>query len=388
MTEENQKKKIYIIAGEQSGDILGARLMTALTAKHDDYEFLGVGGSEMKAQGLESLFPMQDLSVMGITEILPRLPLIMRRIKQTATHIMREQPDIVITIDSPDFSFRVVKKLHERMNLKDFPKLVHYVAPTVWAWRPERARKVADLYDGVMCLYPMEPAYFENEGMKAAFVGHPAIESYNKSSAGHALRQELEIPENAKVMGLLFGSRTGELNRIGPILRQAAFQYAKQNEVHIIAPTLPHLRNHVRNLLESMPCETHIIDDQSRKWDAFNAMDFAMATSGTVGLELAIADVPHVIGYKVNALTHYILKRKVNVGYAHLANILLDKPVIHEALQKDCTPDNLLEALSALEDKADSQRASFERVRHMLYGTDESQSPSVQAAYFIESFRQ
>lgn len=387
MTEENRKKRVYLIAGEQSGDILGARLMKALKEKHGDYEFLGVGGGEMKAQGFESLFPMQDLSVMGITEILPRLPLIMRRIKQTVSHIMREKPDIVVTIDSPDFCFRVVKKLHNHMNLKDFPKLVHYVAPTVWAWRPERARKVAELYDGIMCLYPMEPAYFENEGMKAAFVGHPAIESYNKSGAGQALRQELGIPEDAKAMGLLFGSRTGELNRIGPILRQAAFQYAKQNEVHIIAPTLPHLKKHVRNLLESMPCETHIIDDQNRKWDAFNAMDFAMATSGTVGLELAIADVPHVITYKVNALTHYILKRKVNVGYAHLANILLDQPVVDEFLQKDCTPDSILDALNALEGKAESQRAAFERLRHMLYGTDEDQPPSVQASRFIESFR-
>ena len=373
----------YIIAGETSGDILGARLMQSLKEQKPNTEFYGVGGAQMAEQGLQSLFPMNDLSVMGIAEILPRLPKILRRIRQTVDHIIKTKPDIVITIDSPDFCFRVAKKLRDRMG-DDCPPLIHYVAPTVWAWRPERAKKIAALYNGIICLFPIEPPYFEKEGMKAIFTGHPAIEKCqaHDEEAGLKLRKELNISENAKVMGLLFGSRIGEIHRMGPILRQAAFQHIKgsNEDIHILAPTLPYLRKDVRNLLESMPCHAHIIDDQSRKWDCFGAMDYALATSGTVGLELAIANVPHVIGYKVNYLTWRIVRSKINIEFAHLANILRNKLIIPEHIQLSCTAQGLRDSLDSI--ALESQQNEFSALRKMLSG-DTSKTPSDQAAEFV-----
>lgn len=178
---DNHKSTVHIclIAGEASGDILGASLIKELKKQFNNefqhIEITGVGGNEMEKEGLKSLFPMRDLSVMGVIEVLPRLPLLIKRINQTATHIEKQRPDIVITIDSPDFCFRVVQEIKARNNYK--PYMVHYVAPTVWAWRPERAKKVAGLYDAVLCLYPFEPDYFTDEGMSACFTGHSVMEN-------------------------------------------------------------------------------------------------------------------------------------------------------------------------------------------------------------------
>lgn len=388
MTDKpSRKTKIYMIAGETSGDILGAGLIDALIDRLDDFVVYGVGGPQMEDEGLSSLFPMNDLSVMGIAEILPRLPKIMRRISQTVDDIIKHKPDIVITIDSPDFCFRVARKVKERMG-DACPVMVHYVAPTVWAWRAERAKKIAALYDGIICLLPIEPPYFTAEGMKAAFTGHPATAAYDADKGGGpVLRRELGIADDATVLGILFGSRIGELQRVGPILRQAAFSYAQKNkdkDLHILAPTLPHLRKEIRNLLESMPCRIHVVDKRDLKWHCFDAMDMALATSGTVGMELAIAGVPHIIGYKVNYLTWRIVKSKITTKYAHLANILLDQLVVPEFLQQDCTPEKIGEALGALSMMADDQKQEFAILRDMLRG-DGRGMPSEQAADFILS---
>ncbi len=383
MPHDGPHLKICLIAGEASGDALGARLMAALQeGLGQTPEFIGVGGDQMRTQGLQSLFPMNELSVMGIVEVLPRLPLILRRIKQTVSMIEAQKPDLVITIDSPDFCFRVIKSLRDRGN-KDI-KAIHYVAPTVWAWRPERAQKVAALYNGIMCLYPIEPEYFTKEGMDAAFTGHSVLESgYDKGDA-HTLRNELGIPGGAQVLGILFGSRMGELNRVGPVLRGAAEQLAARNpDMHIIAPTLPHLRRPVKNLLERMPCKTHVVHDTARKWDCFAAMDKAIATSGTVGLELAVASVPHVIGYKMNLMTWRIVKKKVNVKYAHLANILLDRQVVPEFIQGDCKASSIAAAVDNIDIKL--QHDSFAQVRSMLAGERDSPQ-SKQAAQFAAGY--
>lgn len=401
--QTSNQPHIYLIAGEVSGDILGARLMAALKSEdsQQDFCFSGIGGAAMQENGLASLFPMHELSIMGIAEILPRLPKILRRMKQTVRDIIEKQPDIIITIDAPDFGNRVVRKLHAYWDKHDIPakkrpKLVHYVAPTVWAWRPERAEKLAKLYDGIMCLFPMEPAYFEAAGLDAAFVGHSALESYQKGRSrdqSKALRKELGIPENALVLGVLFGSRMGELHRVGPILRQAAYQYAHQYNKNktapplcLLSPTLPHLKKEVRNLMESMPVPVHIIDDASQKWAAFGAMDYALATSGTVGLELAIADVPHIIGYCTSPFTAAIVKRKIKVRFAHLANIMLDRQIVPEFIQQQCQPDNLLAALNELQQDAPAQREAFAEIRAMIGGAEPSQPPSLQAAQYISSF--
>lgn len=358
--------KICLIAGEVSGDSLGASLMQDLQHKFGDVEFCGVGGNAMAEQGLASLFPMRDLSVMGVMEVVPRIPLILRRIKQTIALIQKEQPDLLITIDSPDFCFRVAQALKDAGGT--LPKMVHYVAPTVWAWRPERAAKVAGLYDAILCLYPMEPAYFENEGMKACFVGHPAVARWQDGHKAQDMRAILKIPEGHKVIGFLAGSRIGELNRVGPILREALSQYAEgeQRGLNILALTLPHLSRETRYLLQAFKARIHIIDDQKLKWACFDAMDGAVATSGTVGLELGIAGVPHLIGYKVTKLTHALVKSKITTQYAHLVNILQGREVVPEFIQDNCKPDLIAQSFKQVMQDSTQQKAAFSQIREML----------------------
>jgi len=383
MPRDSIPAKICLIAGEASGDALGARLVSALKKEvPGTVQFCGVGGQLMEAEGMQSLFPMRDLSVMGIAEVLPRLGKIIGRINQTAAFIQMEKPDIVITIDSPDFCFRVAKKIKTGMSKP--PLMIHYVAPTVWAWRPERAKKVAGLYDGMMCLYPFEPPYFQREGLRAIAVGHSVLESGCGQGNGLALRREREIPLDAPVMGLLFGSRMGELNRVGPILREAVIRIAAEKKnLHIVSPTFPHLEKQVKNLLRDIDCKTHIIAEQNRKWDSFAAMNMAMATSGTVGLELAMADIPHLIAYKVNPLTAHIVKRKITVKYAHLVNILLDQPAVPEFIQGDCEPSAIAFCAAGLfGQSATAQFDAFAKARDLLTGSSQ-EPPSVQAARFV-----
>lgn len=362
----SRKMKICLIAGEVSGDSLGASLMQDLKQKFGEVEFCGVGGDAMAEQGLVSIFPMRDLSVMGVMEVVPRIPLILRRIKQATELVLREKPDLFITIDSPDFCFRIAKALKEKGVA--LPKMVHYVAPTVWAWRPERAAKVASLYDAVLCLFPMEPAYFENEGMKACFVGHPAVSKWQASHKAHDIRAELKIPQGHRIIGFLPGSRMSELNRVGPVLREALAQYAEdeQRGLNIIALTLPHLSRETRYLLQGFKARIHIIDDQKLKWSCFDAMDGAVAASGTVGLELGIADVPHLIGYKVNSLTYRLVKSKITTKYAHLVNILQGKEVVPEFIQENCKADLIAASFKEVMQGNAQQKAAFSQIREML----------------------
>jgi len=376
-------QKICLLAGEASGDNLGAGLMAALCEKTQNHvSFCGIGGAAMQEQGLQSLFPMSDLSVMGIMEVIPRVPLILRRLAQTVAMIENTRPDILVTIDSPDFCFRVAKRLHQRGIY--VPKMVHYVAPTVWAWRPERAKKVAALYDGILCLYPFEPPYFEAEKMDAAFVGHPVMNHYQPDNpAGQLMREDLKIPHDATVLGVLFGSRIGEINRMGPVLREALARYtATHKNLHIIAPTFLALKPQVKNLLQQIPCKTYVVTDQTRKWDYFAAMDRALATSGTVGLELAVAGVPHIIGYKVTRLTHMMVKNKITSKYAHLANILLDDLAVPEFIQDQCRPELMATALQNLD--AAQQQKALSCVREQLVAANGDNASQLAAQFILD----
>ena len=381
------KVGFYVIAGEASGDQLGGRLLRAISQMTGGrVEFHGVGGVSMQGQGLNSLFPMTDLSVMGVAEVLPRLPLILRRIKETVADVMIKNPAVVVTIDSPDFCFRVAKGLRAA-GFRG--KLLHYVAPTVWAWRPERAKKVAGLYDGIICLFPFEPGYFIREGMKAAFVGHSVLEEGWDHTDPSGIRLHYDIPANKKVLGLLFGSRVGELSRMGPVLRDAAKLIVKDNpDTHIVSVTMPHVEAQARELLKDIPCASTVILDPYHKFHAFSVMDAAIATSGTVGLELSVAGVPHVIGYKVNALTHALVRSRIKTKYAHLTNIMLNYPLVPEMIQADCTPDALANAASLyLQDynAVKYQKDGFRSMMHMIQG-EYAGMPSHQAAMFVLSF--
>lgn len=370
-------KHVYLIAGEASGDFIGAQLMAAMKSQNPDTRFSGIGGPLMSAQGLNSLFPMEELSLMGIAEILPKLFNLIGRINQTVDDIAVKNPDMVVTIDAPDFSFRVQKKVRKIMNLP--PKQVHYVAPTVWAWREKRALKVSKFLDAMICLFDFEPSYFERVGLKAVAVGHPMIES-GIIEADPALIGD----DNSKKLGLFLGSRKGELKRTAPILIEAVQDIIKQNKnIELIVPTLPHLEKTITELLGDIDEPITITTDQADKWPVFKACDTAIAVSGTVGLELAVANVPHVIAYKASPITAFIVRRLIKTQFVHLANIILQKQIVPELLQEECTAYDISKhALSLLNDPTTSQnqQRQFDVLRQKL---GELEKPSEKAAQYL-----
>lgn len=357
--------------------------MLAMKEKEPDTMFSGIGGPLMQAQGLESLFPMEELSVMGIMEVLPSLKLILKRIKQAIDNIIELSPDKVITIDAPDFSFRVVKGVRKKQS--DKTKFVHYVAPTVWAWRPKRAKKISKFLDALICLFDFEPPYFEKEGLKAIAVGHPIMESGVVEAWGGSFREREDIAKDTKTLGVFFGSRKGELKRIAPVFVEAIEKIVEaQPDVELIIPTLPHLVERVTEMLLHIDADKHIVTpSKEEKWETFKACNTSIAVSGTVGLELVASNVPHLIGFNVSTLTHMMLKRLIRVRFAHLANIILDKRIVPEFLQNDCNAELIsqkaLELLNNEKARAE-QLECFQEVRNRI---GENKSPSETAANFI-----
>lgn len=377
--------KIVLIAGEPSGDFLGGQLAKALRAQQLGIELSGVGGPYMTAQGVQSLFNYEDLAVMGITEVASNIVTILKRIKETVDYIKNAKPDIVVTIDSPDFCFRVVQSVKAQMEAP--PKFIHYVAPSVWAWRPGRAAKIAKFLDGLICLFDFEPPYFEAHSLRSVAVGHPLVEGGALEATGKAFREEFGIGSSEQVIGVLFGSRKGEIKRIGKRLRDAAFKLAQQmgGLPHIVAPTLPHLQDKVFDLLKDYPGPIHIFIDAEHKWDAFASCNIALAVSGTVGLELAAMRVPHVIAYRANPLTFEMIKRLVKVRFAHLANIMEDAEVVPEFIQGNCKPDRIADSAYQIWAAPERQVAEFDHVRFRI-GAGHEQTPSERAASFVLSY--
>ncbi len=352
---------VGIIAGEPSGDLLGANLMRDIKSLQKDPKFIGVGGDQMQSEGLVSLFPMEELSVMGLAEVLPRIPRFLKRIKQTVESLKKATPDVIVTIDSPDFCFRVASKLQGSR----IP-LVHYVAPSVWAWRPKRAEKLSKLYDHVLALLPFEPPYFEAVGLNCTFVGHPATTRSPLHSACAADTQKSSL-----IIGLLPGSREGEVKRHLPIFCETVntIIHHGRESVRVVIPTLTALQSLVTAYMKNQSFEFDIICGLDEKQASFSRMDIALAASGTVALELAIARVPAVIAYKVNPLTAWIARRLINVSFISLVNIVENKEVTPECLQENCSPEVLSSKLFAIinsEEIRNQQLEAYERVENKL----------------------
>jgi lipid-A-disaccharide synthase len=339
---------IFFIVGEPSGDALGAKLMASLKRLGPpELRFAGLAGEKMTAEGMRSLFPISDVSVMGLAEVVPRLPRLIGRMRETARAIRAAKPDAVVSIDAPDFCKGVWKRLG-----KDRPRLVHYVAPTVWAWRPGRARKLAGRIDRLMCLLPFEPPYFEKAGLPASFVGHPVLESGADKGDGPAFRARHGIAPDAKLLCVLPGSRRGEVRRMLPVFAATvALLVRKFPNLVVVLPTVAAVAAEVRAAPFASPAI--VVSGDRDKYDAMAASDAALAASGTVALELALARVPTVIAYRLSPLTYAIVKRMVRVKYVNLVNILLDRAAVPELLQDACRPDRLaVEVTLMMEDRA------------------------------------
>ena len=337
---------VYIIAGEPSGDRLGGALIAALKERMP-ITVHGVGGLDMQAAGLSSLFAMSDLTVMGLSEVLPRLPRILRRIRETSADIIRKRPDVLVTIDSPDFTLRVAARV--RRVLPDL-KVVHYVAPSVWAWRPGRAVKMARHVDHVLALLPFEPPYMQAAGMSCDFVGHPV------AGRPPLAREEIsafraKLDTSGPLLLMAPGSRRGEVRRLGPdFLATIQMLRAQVPGLSVLCPVAETVEAEVRTMLQGMP-NVHILppdSDPHTKQLAFAAADAALCASGTITLELASTATPMVAAYKTTWLTAQIVRRLIRVNTANLVNLISERTVVPEFLQEFCTPDALTGALLPL----------------------------------------
>ncbi|GIX09757.1 lipid-A-disaccharide synthase [Elioraea sp.] len=354
---------LYLVAGEASGDVLGGRLMAALRARRPDLAFAGIGGSRMAEQGLVSLFPMEELSLMGLAEVLPRLRGLARRLAEAEADVLARRPAALVTIDAPSFTLRLAARVRPKG-----VRVIHYVAPQVWAWRQGRVRRIARRIDRLLALLPFEPPFFEAAGIPTSFVGHPVLESGADRGNAARFRTTHGIAPETRLLAVMPGSRGGELARHLPVFaRAAALLRDRLGTLALAVPTLPRLAEAVR--AAPWPVAPIVTADETGKHDAWAAAAAALAKSGTTSLELAVAGVPQVVAYRVNPITAAIVRRLVTVPHASLVNLLAGEEVVPERLQEQCTPERLAAALLPLltaTDAAAAQRAAFVRVLGQL----------------------
>lgn len=356
---------LYVIAGEPSGDRLGGALMRALSARQT-VQFRGVGGVDMTAAGLSSRFEMSELTVMGLSEVLPKLPQLMRRIRETADNVIATRPDALVTIDSPDFTLRVAKRVREAL---PHLKIIHYVAPSVWAWRPGRAVKMARSVDHVLALLPFEPPYMHAAGMSCDFVGHP-VAAMPQPSEDELLewRARQGLAPDQKLLLIAPGSRHGEVNRLLWEFMDAVELLRKSvPDLAVVCPLAETVADKVRsNVDEWLPGTLYVAPGASdQKRLAFAAADAALCASGTVTLELAASGTPMVAAYRTTWLNAAIARRLLKVNSANLVNLISGKNAVPEFLQEFCSPDALAGALRPLvtdPSAHEAQRVAFDQV--------------------------
>jgi lipid-A-disaccharide synthase len=395
--------KVYIIAGEPSGDLLASGLMRALMQLVPDVEFRGVGGESMMAVGAEpesvakvtsssgstagkvfgSLFDISEISVMGLFEVLPRLPLILRRINQTVRDIEDYSPDVLVTVDSWGFVSALLTKLRKR---KFQTPVVHYVAPQVWAWKKGRARNVARLVDRLMTLLPNEGSWFERYGLQSDFVGHPVVERVSQAALdGDVFREENQIPAGVRVVSVLPGSRHSEVKRLAPVLKEAIrILSEKYDDLFVVVPTVAGVEDEVRRGFADCAVPTRVVTGELNRYNAFLLSTLALAKSGTVSLELVSFEVPHLIAYTFGRLTNLAAKLLVRVRFANLINILSGREIIPEFVLDRCRPELIAECATQLLESgqyAEKQLVDARYVMQKLRLPDVL--PSVRAAQIV-----
>jgi len=350
---------IALVAGEASGDLLGADLIRALRRRYPQARFIGVGGPQMRAEGFEAWWDCSELAVMGLAEVLRHLPRLLKLRRQLHARLLQLQPDVFIGIDAPDFNLGLERRL-KQAGLRT----VHYVSPSVWAWRRERAAKIGQSADRVLCLFPMEPPIYAEYGVDARFIGHPLAEQYPLPHERLAARAELGIAPAAKVLALLPGSRLGEIGRIGAdfIATAARLQAARPN-LHVVAPMAnPACRAAFEAQLSGarMSPRIRLLDGQSSL--ALRAADVVLLASGTAALEALLAGTPMVVGYRISALTHWIVRTfgLLKVSHFSLPNALAGRRLVPECMQDACRPEALEGALAPLLDSPAAAAAQTE----------------------------
>lgn len=377
-------KKFFVIAGEASGDLLGSKLISEIKAVESNAEFIGVGGNLMEKEGLTSIFPMNELSVMGFFEVLPHIFKLLSRIKETAKTIVREQPDYIITIDSPDFCFRVIKKLP-----RSFSKKIHLIAPSVWAYRSGRAKKIAKIYDLLLCILPFEPPYFEKYNLRSIFIGHPIIEKApdfsKKEQKNLEFRKKFHIEKEDKLIVITPGSRISEVKKIFPeFIKAINILSQKFDNLKVVIP----LTSKTKDLVDEMAKDLRVpyfLINQNEKEEMFFASDFALAKSGTNTMEISLFQIPMILAYKLNSLSYFLIKMMVKIKFANLINLILNKEIIPEMLQSKCRGELIsqrFESLIVNKDLVLNQLNESKKALEIL-GLNNGEIPSKKAALEI-----
>ena len=375
-------RKIFLIATEESGDRLGANLMKVLRQRLGGaVQFEGVGGQSMAREGLASLFPIEDLSIMGLAAVVKQLPMILRRIRETAGAVTRASPDILVIIDSPDFTHRVARRVRARD--PSIP-IIDYVSPSVWAWRPGRARAMRAYVDHVLALLPFEPEEYRRlNGPPCSYVGHPLIEQIGGLRPG--VDEQKRRDEQPPVLLVLPGSRRSEINHHMAVFGETlGLLRAQDVPFELILPTMPHLQETVAEGLKSWKVAPRVAIGEQEKRAAFRIARAALAKSGTVTLELAIAGVPMVTAYRGGAVEAWIMRRAIKVNSVILANLVVGENVVPEFIQQDCMPEKLLAALREILSDSPSRRRQLEAFAKIdaIMSTG-NQPPSVRAADIV-----
>jgi len=349
---------IFLVAGEESGDRLGAALMRALKERcGDNVQFSGVGGREMTVAGIDSLHPIDDLALIGIREIPGRLTKIVRLIRQTADAIVARRPHVLVIIDSPDFTCRIARRVRAQ---DPSIAIVEYVSPSVWAWRPGRARALRRYVDHILALLPFEPqAHARLGGPPCSYVGHPLAAEI------HQLRPNLEEARrrlaDPPVLLVLPGSRRGEIERHAAVFGEAVARLVgRVGALELVVPTPRHLRGEVERAAAHWPVKPRIVVEEAEKQAAFRIARAALAKSGTVTLELALSGVPMAAAYRMSWIEAAIARRIIKVPSVVLANLVLGENVVPEFLQQDCAPGNLAQALLPLFSDTPQRRRQLE----------------------------
>jgi len=373
-------KKIFVLTGEPSGDKLASKVIAQLKRSRSDIEYLSVGGEHLKALGIKSLYDLKEITYLGFTRVILNIFKIKKKINQTVDKIIEFDPDILFSVDSPDFTLRVAERVKK---LRSEIKTIHYVAPQVWVWREHRVKKLKKFLDHILLLFPFEKKYFEKENINCTFVGHPLLEDNEKNK----IDISNIIGEDKKIISIFSGSRSSEINVLMPILLKfIKMMKEKYNDLHFIFHTTNEHRATLKNQVSHEDLENcDVISDEKIKSYILKKSFFAVAKSGTISLEICNANVPSIIIYKINFINFFIVKMLIKVKFANIINIAAGKEIIPELLQKKCNAKNIFNKVDEFLTNPDLSTNQINKFKEIIKDFKTNKSSDLVSSVLINS---
>jgi lipid-A-disaccharide synthase len=373
-------KKIFVLTGEPSGDKLASKVIANLKSSKSEIEYLSVGGEYLKALGIKSLYDLNEITYLGFTKVLLNIFKIKKKINETVNKIIEFNPDILFSVDSPDFTLRVAERVKK---LKSNIKTIHYVAPQVWIWREHRVKQLKSFLDHILLLFPFEKQYFEKENISCTFVGHPLLEDNEKNK----IDINNVISEEKKIISIFSGSRTSEINVLTPILLKfIKMVNEKYNDIHFIFHTINEHRETIKNLISKEDIKNcDAISDEKIKSYILKKSMFAVAKSGTISLEICNANVPSIIIYKINFINFFIVKMLVKVKFANIINIAAGKEIIPELLQEKCNATSIFNKVDEFLTNPDLSTNQINQFREIIKDFKTNKSSDLASSVLINS---